>query len=701
MRIETLLNLRSFQALNRAFYSTMPPKRKFLSSNIPPNAASAVAYTDSSGSAANKRSRVSKPLNSASPQRQSTRNGDITSYASNGVTKPSSTPNGTAASSSEPIAATTNGRGFEADEQVNFDHSRPEERSGIVDRRFYPHEMSNERCAMYNANEIPRPMEVLDATLSETKTARDTASKTSGEAVIHWFKRDLRVRDNTGLSMASDKAKELGVGLIGLWILSEQDWQAHLVSPAKCDFELRSLDVLKKELAELDIPLHIEVIPSRKNIPSRITELAEEWEVKNIYCNLEYEIDELRREEKLVKLCLEKGIQFEPVHDDCVVPPGSLETGGGKQYAVYSPWFRAWVAYLHSHPEVLNERPMPRKNPAGFKGGRFKGLFNATIPDAPDSKKLKEDEKKRFASLWPAGENAALDRLEHFLTEKVGVYKDTRNFPAKNSTARVSVHHAAGTLAARTSVRMARDVNSTKKLDGGNEGIKGWISEVAWRDFYRHVLVHWPYIWYVCPLYSHICSWRCTMALTIFSMNKPFKYEYTNIQWEYNPDHFQAWAEGRTGYPLVDAAMRSLNHTAYMHNRVRMVTASFLAKHLLLDWRLGEQYFISHLIDGDFASNSGGWGFSSSTGVDPQPYFRVFNPWLQSDRFDADGDFIRQWVPELADVEGNGVHNPYEAGGQAEKIAAKNGYPKPIVEHKFARGRCLERYKSGIGRETA
>jgi deoxyribodipyrimidine photo-lyase len=183
-------------------------------------------------------------------------------------------------------------------------------------------------------------------------------------------------------------------------------------------------------------------------------------------------------------------------------------------------------------------------------------------------------------------------------------------------------------------------------------------------------------------------------------MNKPFKFEYTNIEWEYNAAHFDAWTEGRTGYPIVDAAMRSLKATAYMHNRLRMITASFLAKHLLLDWRLGEQYFITHLIDGDFASNNGGWGFSSSTGVDPQPYFRVFNPWLQSEKFDEEGDFIRKWVHELKDVQGKAIHNPYEDKKGAE-VARKNGYPKPIVEHKFARERCLARYKAGIGRDTA
>lgn len=182
-------------------------------------------------------------------------------------------------------------------------------------------------------------------------------------------------------------------------------------------------------------------------------------------------------------------------------------------------------------------------------------------------------------------------------------------------------------------------------------------------------------------------------------MSKPFKYEYSNVQWEYNDGHFAAWCAGKTGYPIVDAAMRQMNHTAYMHNRCRMVVASFLAKDLLLDWRLGEKYFMEHLIDGDFASNNGGWGFSASTGVDPQPYFRIFNPVVQSEKFDSDGEYIRKWVPELRDVKGKAIHDPYGRG--EGKLAEKKGYPKPIVEHKMAREIALARYKAGIERNSA
>ncbi len=450
---------------------TMAPKRK---ADIPPNAASANNYTDSAGHAPNKRSRISQP--------------DPKAFTTEALAVRQAEENKDSKGKQSPIEGNA------------FDHSRVEERAGIVDRRFYPAEMSNERCAMYNEGEISRPIELLSKTLEETKGAREKIRNTKqsgkGDAVIHWFKRDLRMRDNTGLSKAVVLAKERGVGVIGVWFMSPQDWEAHLVSPAKCDFELRSVELLKKELDELDIPLYTETVEKRRNVAKRLVALAKEWNVKNVFCNLEYEPDELRREDRLVTAMLEEGINFDPQHDDCVVPPGSLKSGSGNQYAVYSPWFRSWIAYLHAHPHLLNECPIPTKNPSTFRE-KFKHLFQNKAEELPKSKSLTDEEKERFHKLWPAGEAAAIDRLERFLTEKATKYSDTRNFPSLNSTGRVSAHHAAGTLAARTSVRMARDINSAKKLDGGNVGIRTWISEVAWRDFYRHVLVHWPYVWYV------------------------------------------------------------------------------------------------------------------------------------------------------------------------------------------------------------
>ncbi|KAK3938441.1 putative deoxyribodipyrimidine photo-lyase [Diplogelasinospora grovesii] len=534
-------------------------------------------------------------------------------------------------------------------------HKEAEE-NGIVLRKYYPHEMSNARARAYNADELPRPIEVLNAASADTVAARKEVKV--GNAVVHWFKMDLRIRDNTALHLASDKARQTGVPLIAL-------------APIRVDFMLRTLKVLKEDLAKLDIPLWVETVEERKRVPARIVELMTEWGANHLFANMEYEIDELRREAKLVRMCAEKGISMDVLHDACVVPPGQLTTGTGKQYAVYSPWFRAWVRHVHTNPELLELFDPPERNPESARM-QYAKLFSCEIPLAPESKRLSQEDAKKFDTLWPAGEHEAMKRLARFCDEDIGGYGKHRNIPSMPGTSNLSVHFASGTLSAKTAVRTARERNNTKKLDAGNEGIQTWISEVAWRDFYKHVLVHWPYV----------------------CMNKPFKPEYSNIEWSYDKEHFDAWTRGRTGYPMVDAAMRQLQGLGWMHNRCRMVVASFISKDLLLDWRMGERFFMENLIDGDFASNNGGWGFAASVGVDPQPYFRIFNPLLQSEKFDPDGEYIRKWVPELRGVKGKAIHDPYGRGAGVQ--AQKAGYPRPIVDHKGARERALAAYKKGI-----
>ena len=545
------------------------------------------------------------------------------------------------------------------------------EECGIIDRQFYPPEMTNERCKQYNAGLVERPIETLGKAQEETRTQREQIPVK--DVVVHWFKNDLRITDNKALHLASEKAKSKDVPLICIHIISPQDYKAHVTSAVRVDFVLRTLEVLKEDLAALEIPLYVETVDRRKGIPDRIIELCKQWGASHLYCNIEYEVDELRREALITKQALTQGIAVYAEPDTCVVPPSELSSGKGQQYAVYSPWFRAWISYLHTHPHYLDLIDPPSRNPK-LAGTKHQNLFDCPIPEAPNNASLSEEEKTRFSSLWPPGEHEARERLDKFIKEKIGKYKDDRNFPTANATAVISVHFSSGTLSARTAVATARDANSTKKLDGGNTGIACWIAEVAWRDFYKHVLTHWPYV----------------------CMNKSFKPEYTDISWEYNQELFNKWASGQTGYPYIDAAMRQLNHTGYMHNRARMGVASFLAKDLLIDWRMGERYFMSKLIDGDFASNNGGWGFSASTGVDPQPYFRIFNPVLQSEKFDEKGDYIRKWVAELKHVEGKAIHDPHGRG--ARNIS---GYPKMCVDHKDSRNKALARYKAGLGRENA
>ncbi|KAI0015607.1 deoxyribodipyrimidine photo-lyase [Xylariomycetidae sp. FL0641] len=546
------------------------------------------------------------------------------------------------------------------------------EENGIVLRQYYPPEMSNARALAYNKDELPRPIEVLNAALRDTATARLNVEVE--DAVVHWFKMDLRTADNTALWEASEKARAAGVPLIGIYIVSPEDFEAHLTAPVRVDFVMRTLHVLKRDLAALDIPLYVETVERRKDVPERIIEFMEEWGARHLFANLEYEVDELRREAKMVRLCADRGMAMELSHDTCIVPPGKLTTGAGRQFSVYSHWYRAWVAHVHANQSLLSVLEPPTQNPPDARD-KVAALFDCEIPDVPSNKKLSEEDAKRLRPVWPAGEREAVDRLDKFCEEKIAQYSEKRNFPSEAATSSISVHLAAGTLSARTAVRTARDRNKTKKLDAGIEGIQAWISEIAWRDFYKHVLVNWPYI----------------------CMNKPFKPEYSNIEWSYNAAHFRAWAEGRTGFPLVDAAMRQVQGIGWMHNRCRMVAASFLSKDLLLDWRLGERFFMEHLVDGDFASNSGGWGFSAGVGIDPQPYFRVFNPTLQSEKFDPDGAYLRRWLPELRGIPGKAVHDPYARG--AGSAAKKAGYPEPIVDHKEARERALRAYKKGIERD--
>ena len=234
-----------------------------------------------------------------------------------------------------------------------------EEKYGIVDRKFYPPEMTNERCRQYNEDILPRPVELLDAALEETAPDRNRIQVK--DAVVHWFKCDLRIQDNKSLHLASEKAKSKGVPLICIYMASPQDFQAHMTSPVRVDFILRTLQVVKEDLAKLDIPLYVETVEKRKKLPGRIFELCEEWGVSHLFANTEYEVDELRREAAMVREGVGKGIDVTVVPDTCVVSPGELSSGAGRQYAVYSPWFRSWIAYLHAHPKHLDLYDKPAK----------------------------------------------------------------------------------------------------------------------------------------------------------------------------------------------------------------------------------------------------------------------------------------------------------------------------------------------------
>lgn len=388
-------------------------------------------------------------------------------------------------------------RGQKKSKAVDLSQPHPNAKSteefGIVQREFYPPEMSNERCMAYNDGTLERPIDLLERTCKDTAESRRAAKP--GKAVVHWFKTDLRVQDNRGLHAAYELAKEHQIPLIGVYIVSPQDWSAHVTSPARVDFTLRTLHLLQRDLAKLDIPLYIETQEDRKNIPNRIVELCQNWGANHLRANIEYEVDELRREAKVVRLCARSGIDFTPLHDTCVVTPGVLWTGSGKQYAVYTPWFKGWLAYLKENPDLLELSDSPQSNPASARK-EFGELFDCKIPAAPQNKTVTQEEAKRFAGLFPAGEHEARRRLEKFLKEKCPDYARDRSMLTGEPTSVLSPYFASGALSARTAVVMAKKDNKNQ-LDRNSQGHMHWISEVAWRDFYRHVLVHWPFVGYV------------------------------------------------------------------------------------------------------------------------------------------------------------------------------------------------------------
>lgn len=363
---------------------------------------------------------------------------------------------------------------------------------GIVLREFYPPEMSNARCEAYNNGTLERPIDTLNRACADTDKIRKDIKPRN--AVVHWFKGDLRLEDNRALKMASELAAKNGVPLICMYINSPQDLTAHLSSPARVDFTFRNLKVLRQKLDKLDIPLYMETQERRRNIPGRIAELCDQWGASHLFANIEYEVDELRREAKLVRLLADKGIAFETVHDSCVVTPGALQSQQGKQYAVYSPWYRAWMAYLHQHDDQdLKILDAPGQNHESARR-HFNDLFDTPIPDAPENKRLSDEAKQRFEAMYPEGEGEAMKRLDAFIKTKATEYNKLRSMLDGQYTAVLSPYFAAGVLSARMAVSHAKDANNGY-LDGKNAGLASWISEVAWRDFYKHVLVHWPYIW--------------------------------------------------------------------------------------------------------------------------------------------------------------------------------------------------------------
>jgi deoxyribodipyrimidine photo-lyase len=472
-----------------------------------------------------------------------------------------------------------------------------------------------------------------------------------------WLRSDLRLRDNPALYHAARHARR---GVVAVFALTPGQWTEHDWGDAKVEFLLRNLETLSHDLQEIGIGLLVERIDDFQGAPERLLRIAKRHRCDALYFNREYEVNERRRDKRVLSSFRNAGIPVHTFADQTVIEPGELQTKTGQYYSVYGPFRRRFLDLIRGR-QALETLPRPRRQDTivcrpGEIPKRIAG-FSLT---------------GKVPRLWPAGETAAQSRLKRFLQDSAQDYRDNRDLPEREGTSGLSPHLALGVLSQREALAGAIAANRGRR-QGGNAGLSTWIDQLIWREFYRHVLFGFPLV----------------------SMSRPFRPEGDSILWRYEEADFKAWCDGRTGLPIVDAGMRQLNETGWMHNRLRMITAMFLTKHLLIDWRLGERYFMQRLVDGDLANNNGGWQWSASTGTDAAPYFRIFNPWTQSRRFDPTGDFIRRYVPELRRVQAADLHDPDR---MAKLPRTTLDYPLPIVEHRAARDRAIRTFKIALGR---
>jgi len=427
---------------------------------------------------------------------------------------------------------------------------------------------------------------------------------------IFWFRRDLRLSDNRGLF----EALNAGLPVVPLFIFDRNILdKLSDRSDARVGFIQQELSVLNDELKAVGSSMLVQ----HASPEQAWEEVLNEYEVKNVFANHDYEPYARTRDEQLASLFSQKGIAFHTFKDQVIFEKDEVVKDDGKPYTVFTPYSRKWLQRLSE---------------AGIK----------TYPSEALQTHFEQQKNREIPSLESMGfESSSIRIPSKSYIQVLENYGKNRDFPALPATSRIGIHLRFGTLSIRELVQKAQSVAD-----------KTWLMELIWREFYFMILWHFPH-----------------------TTKQAFKPAYDGIEWRNNEQEFTAWCEGKTGYPIVDAGMRELNTTGFMHNRVRMIVASFLCKHLLIDWRWGEAYFAQKLLDYEQASNVGGWQWAAGCGNDAAPYFRVFNPTLQTQKFDAQLVYVKKWVPEFSD--------PFT-------------YSKPIVDHAFARDRVLKVYKKAL-----
>jgi deoxyribodipyrimidine photo-lyase len=474
------------------------------------------------------------------------------------------------------------------------------------------------------------------------------------DLILFWHRRDLRISDNTGLAIAREHSQKV----VGVFCLDPNILERDDVAAVRVTYMIGCLQHLQQRYAEVGSELLI----IKGNPTEVIPTLAETLSARAVFWNWDVEPYSQERDRAVIAALKEKGIEFKEKNwDQLLHAPEDIRTGSSAPYTVYSPFWRNWITKPKAEPVAALE------DATGLTAKEKKLADTAGVIALPTAKDLGFSWDNEL--VIAPGEAAAQEKLEEFTYAAINEYKEQRNFPAVNGTSQLSAALKFGVIGIRTVWAATKAALENSRSDEVNTSIIGWQQELAWREFYQHAMYNFP-------------------ELETGAYRDVFK----NFPYNNNPEHFQAWCEGKTGYPIVDAAMRQMNELGWMHNRCRMIVASFLTKDLLINPQLGEKYFYQRLIDGDLSANNGGWQWSASSGMDPKPV-RIFNPASQAQKFDPEGEYIREWLPELRSVDTEFLISGNIPAEERDAL----GYPLPIVDHKQQQRLFKERYQQQKG----
>ncbi|NCJ07213.1 deoxyribodipyrimidine photolyase [Synechococcales cyanobacterium C] len=469
------------------------------------------------------------------------------------------------------------------------------------------------------------------------------------DLVLFWHRRDLRLSDSVGIRAARDRSPKV----IGIFCLDPQLLQPAEVAPARVTYLIGCLQKLQDAYAQAGSQLLILKDNPRQGLPRLVMALN----AQAVYWHKDVEPYSRTRDRDVAATLRSQNIEVCATWDQLLHAPAEIHTGKGDPYSVYTPFWRNWS-------QKAKPAPLPGLMDAiGLTDNEQQAALKAGVISLPSPQDLGFDWQNPLAI--PPGTTAAQECLEEFVAGPIFTYQDQRNFLGKPGTSGLSAALKFGVIGIRTLWQATLSALAACRSDEARASVETWQKELAWREFYQHALFAFPEL-----------------------ATGPYRKLWQDFPWEGTDQQFQAWCAGQTGYPIVDAAMRQMNQTGWMHNRARMIVASFLTKDLIIDWQRGERYFMQTLIDGDLAANNGGWQWSASSGMDPKP-LRIFNPASQAQKYDPEADYIRQWLPELRGVETEALVTGNISPGDREHC----GYPDPIVDHKQQQQRFKQLYQ--------